>query len=509
MSADTVMMDNLLVGEEVGGDIASPRCFSPHSMGRSSKDQPFSSTRALSEGYDSARDSMSPRKRTVPVVETQTPVKRPQRKRKTVTYNEEHNDASVAEGMRPLTFEERQEWKGWVELESDPMIFNYILREYGVKDVKIQEVFSLDDMELAALPQPVYGLIFLFRYRDEDEDENSDEKRKCPRHVWFANQTTNNACATVALMNIVMNAPEIELGEVLTEFKNETKQLKPAYRGKALSENIFIRTIHNSFARRMDVLNADLWIENEFEKWEKSSKTPKRKKTSKAPPTRRKKKTNNEDLAYHFIAFVPIKDEVWRFDGLQRQPLNLGKANSNWLSVARECMQMHIAQHEEDGVQFNLLSLCKSPVSSLPSQIATSMQAVIACEERLNAVEGNWRISASSTLPPLKNEPDEEYGLTKENLLKARLEKSAEDAIDDAGLDIQSLIRVYENFILGLKQIRGCYRSEKFCIEDENQEMARRMKDHTGVVYEAVKTLDEAGVLKDIVHDLEKGRGGS
>lgn len=51
------------------------------------------------------------------------------------------------------------------------------------------------------------------------------------------------------MMNTVMNAPDVELGEVLTQFKKETKQLKPAYRGKSLSENKFIRTIHNSFAR--------------------------------------------------------------------------------------------------------------------------------------------------------------------------------------------------------------------------------------------------------------------
>lgn len=28
---------------------------------------------------------------------------------------------------------------------------------------------------------------------------------------------------------------------------------------------------------------------------------------------------------YHFIAFMPIKGSLWKFDGLERQPISLGK----------------------------------------------------------------------------------------------------------------------------------------------------------------------------------------
>lgn len=60
-----------------------------------------------------------------------------------------------------------------------------MLREMGVKGVKVQEVFSLDDEMLAFLPQPVYGLIFLFRWK---EDETEGQEASCPKELWFANQ---------------------------------------------------------------------------------------------------------------------------------------------------------------------------------------------------------------------------------------------------------------------------------------------------------------------------------
>ena len=75
---------------------------------------------------------------------------------------------------------------------------------------------------------------------------------KFTRVLANAAQTTSNACATVSLLNIVMNTPEIDLGDALTAFKESTRLLKPPYRGQALSHSDFIRNIHNSFLRSVN-----------------------------------------------------------------------------------------------------------------------------------------------------------------------------------------------------------------------------------------------------------------
>jgi ubiquitin carboxyl-terminal hydrolase L5 len=77
-----------------------------------------------------------------------------------------------------------------------------MLREFGVADVRVQEVVSLDDEMLSFLPyvlsvshsngtmtdlrrKPVYGLVFLFQFK---EDDPSMQEPTCPDHIWFANQ---------------------------------------------------------------------------------------------------------------------------------------------------------------------------------------------------------------------------------------------------------------------------------------------------------------------------------
>jgi hypothetical protein len=82
----------------------------------------------------------------------------------------------------------------------------------------------------------------------------------------------------------------------------------------------------------MDIADVDL-SRDTHDKWMKLMKKSKQKKHQ--PNSRNTKKLNKkpkktkkvaeEELAYHFIAYAPINGVVWRFDGLQHQPRNLGK----------------------------------------------------------------------------------------------------------------------------------------------------------------------------------------
>lgn len=67
--------------------------------------------------------------------------------------------------------------------------------------------------------------------------------------VFFFQKTAANACASVALLNIVNNIDGIELGETLSNFKKFTMPFTPALRGDAIANFDFIKRTHNTFAR--------------------------------------------------------------------------------------------------------------------------------------------------------------------------------------------------------------------------------------------------------------------
>ena len=59
------------------------------------------------------------------------------------------------------------------------------------------------------------------------------------------------------------------------------------------------------------MLNGDLHVKNEA--------------TTAKSRSKRKAKDEQESNAFHFIAFVPIDGKLWKLDGLERQPYNLGR----------------------------------------------------------------------------------------------------------------------------------------------------------------------------------------
>ena len=58
------------------------------------------------------------------------------------------------------------------------------------------------------------------------------------------------------------------------------------------------------------MLNSDLLLQNE----------------ATAKKSRKKTVSGDESEAgFHFIAFMPIENQIWKLDGLERQPMCLGK----------------------------------------------------------------------------------------------------------------------------------------------------------------------------------------
>jgi ubiquitin carboxyl-terminal hydrolase L5 len=128
-----------------------------------------------------------------------------------------------------------------------------------------------------------YGYIFLFKWKKELQNDGRIplDPYDTP-NLFFARQIATNACATQALLAVLLNSPDISLGDELNDFKSFTGPLDSESKGLAIGNFDKIRTSHNSFTR------PDPFLVEQAPEHSKGGEDP-----------------------YHFVAYVPFENHVY------------------------------------------------------------------------------------------------------------------------------------------------------------------------------------------------------
>jgi ubiquitin carboxyl-terminal hydrolase L5 len=267
-------------------------------------------------------------------------------------------ESKLASPLEPpykgATPEQLRAWPGWLELDSDELISNTLLREWGVSGIRLYPVFGLAEELIAQLPYPIYGVVFCFGYQNVD---GGTQTGPCPEGIWFANQEPGSLnCGSLALLNIINNLPEVELGRKLQDFKTATMPLTSVERGEKLYSFEHVRAVHNSFVKYEDMAEMDLYLANNEKKAAaKSRAKEKRKPKLKVSPELSSAEYFDKDPAFHFIAYMPINSRIYKLDGLDTAPQDMGPCDhETWAYRLAQLLLDRMNAFEGDGIRYNL-----------------------------------------------------------------------------------------------------------------------------------------------------------
>ena len=100
-------------------------------------------------------------------------------------------------------------------LESNPEVINQFIGKMGLKTdlFCFQELLSLEEWGLEMMPKPVLGIMMLYEQnpaQNEFKNKEADtlKSEEIPPNVFYMKQHAVNACGTIALFHITLNAIE-------------------------------------------------------------------------------------------------------------------------------------------------------------------------------------------------------------------------------------------------------------------------------------------------------------
>ncbi|KAM4769352.1 ubiquitin carboxyl-terminal hydrolase BAP1 isoform 5-T5 [Cyanocitta cristata] len=220
-------------------------------------------------------------------------------------------------------------------------LFTLLVEDFGVKGVQVEEIYDLQ----SKCQGPVYGFIFLFKWIEERRsrrkvstlvDETSVIDDDIVNNMFFAHQLIPNSCATHALLSVLLNCNNVDLGPTLSRMKDFTKGFSPESKGYAIGNAPELAKAHNSHAR--------------------------------PEPRHLPEKQNGISAvrtmeAFHFVSYVPIKGRLFELDGLKVYPIDHGPwaDDEEWTDKARRVIMERIglatAGEPYHDIRFNLMAV--------------------------------------------------------------------------------------------------------------------------------------------------------
>ncbi|XP_065909209.1 ubiquitin carboxyl-terminal hydrolase BAP1-like isoform X2 [Dysidea avara] len=196
-----------------------------------------------------------------------------------------------------------------------------------------------------------------------------------------------NSCATHALLSVLLNCDDIELGPRLTEMKEFCRGLDPETKGYTIASSLHLARSHNRYA---------------------TSGQPSGKKQSQQRPIFAGR--IYEADTFHYVSYVPIGDRLFELDGLKPGPIDHGPWGSHeeWTDLFLRVISDRIADANSD-IHFSLMAVVVDHLPKVSRELEATheqlqsllTQAIEKCTqptlpEQLKSLLGNTEQSTES-----------------------------------------------------------------------------------------------------------------
>lgn len=245
----------------------------------------------------------------------------------------------------------------------------------------------------------------------------------------------------------------------------------------------------------MDILNSDLQLKTEATTRKKGSKGP---------------AAEESDATFHFIAFMPVMGQLWKFDGLERQPRALGThrnkpagttlltlvgecSEDDWLELVKPNLLDRMAAYEEEEIEFSILGLVRDPLPDLINDLAANVRTLEILNQRATSLCPS---SDALALDETVLGPDPSLSLTREDIDAAVI---PQETLDDYQTCSDEKLQEYQQTISRKQRgLRGRIREEQQSHRSDDEYATGRRFDYGPAVRTWLRRLAQKQQLQEL-----------
>ncbi|KAM0710158.1 hypothetical protein Q7P35_002520 [Cladosporium inversicolor] len=212
----------------------------------------------------------------------------------------------------------------------------------------------------------------------------------------------------------------------------------------------------------------------------------------------------DDEEGFHFCAYMPIGDRVWKLDGMDKFPQDIGPIidGESWLSIAQPVLQGRMAQYTAGSIEFNIMAVVHDPMVASVEALAANIKVIRAVEEKLTSVVEDWRemLDDERKKPLMGQAPD--IGLFNIDIERAEISQMDADALKKAE-DLTELLELRKDMTLQQHGLRCACCDEMENVRSDAEKARDRRHDYSTFAKEWLGALAAQGMLGALVEDEE------
>lgn len=212
---------------------------------------------------------------------------------------------------------------------------------------------------------------------------------------------------------------------------------------------------------------------------------------------------------FHFIAYIPIEGRVWKLDGLDYYPHDMGHfgiggngadgGSGNWMHVVAPAIQGRMLQFEGAEIEFSLLAVVRDPIVNDRKDLIGNVKLLQVIDHQLDTLHDVWRtLEGAETGKDVVTGPSIEFSIAQSEIDRAEIPPEEAKEVGEQE-NFMPLIEYRQKIIEQQAIIRAAIRDGNSSEKDDDEKARHRRHDYGSFVRKWMGALAEDGILGDVI----------